>query len=348
MAIYNYMSAKELGVQNHICLLPCGDQSESRISKWTAIDLRPYQSYLVNNNVVDTMFGGLIFHTISGRRNRFLYPMYANFGLLAEKEDWELALKRLFLKNYNLDAAAINTKKGNKTDIWVTLPYPTPTQTNFGKLNGKISNFNIESNRIEAIKWWIMEFLSEWKKAKHLHDKLSFKGFVWPRASIDKGDEKLVKSVTHFIRKQGLLSLWLQQYGSAGCAEWKKFGFNAACTHPNYYGEKGPNFKWINNSTVFAKYYHIGMQIVFGKGTLFKENHLIDYLNSGVYKKYMYDSLLVYHFPNQTMREIYKKRPREYAYLYSFIKNKYKPLYPTASFPSARNSFDRIERYLPI
>ncbi|MBS4179632.1 DUF4855 domain-containing protein [Lederbergia citrea] len=332
------MSAKELGVQNHICLLPCGDQSESRISKWRVIDLKPYQYYLVNNKAVDTMFGGLIFHPISGRQNRFLYPMYTNIGILAEKEDWELALKRLFYKEYNLDAAAINTKKGEKTDIWVTLPYPTSTQTNFGKIKDRIINFKFDSHRIEAMKWWILEFLKKWGEAEHIHDRLSFKGFVWPRASIDSRDEKLVKRVTYFIRKKGHLSLWLQQYGSAGCVEWKEFGFNAACTHPNYYGQKGPNFSWINNSTVFAKYYHTGMQIIFGKGALFKKNHLYDYLNSGVYKKYMNDSLLVYHFPNQTMGEIYKKHPRDYAYIYSFIKKKYKPIYPTAAFPSVHNS----------
>ncbi|MBS4209941.1 DUF4855 domain-containing protein [Bacillus sp. FJAT-50079] len=330
MSQNNYMSAKELGVQNHICLLPCGDQSESRISKWTAIDLKPYQYYLVNKKAVDKMFGGLIFHTISGRRNRFLYPMYANIGILAEKEDWELALNRLFLKNYNFAAAATNVKKREKTDIWVTLPYPTPMQTNFGKIKGISINFNNDSHRIEAIEWWILEFLKMWRDAEHIHGKLSFKGFVWPRASIDSRDEKLVKRVTNFIRKKGYLSLWLQQYGSAGCVKWKKFGFNAACTHPNYYGEKGPDYTWINNSTLFAKYYHTGMQIIFGKGALFKQNQLIDYLNYGVYNNYMNDSLLVYQFPNQSMREISKKR--EYTYLYTFIKKRYKPIYPTAAF----------------
>ncbi|MCR2822855.1 DUF4855 domain-containing protein [Lederbergia panacisoli] len=338
MPIKNYMTAEELGVQNHICLLPCGDQSESGISKWSVIDLKPYQYYLFNNLAFDTMFKGLIFHPIIGRINRFLHPMYANIGLLAEKEDWELALNRLFYKKYNFDAAAINTEKGEKTDIWVTLPYPTPNQTNFGKMKGRSINFKIESNRIEAVKWWILEFLEKWRKAEHLHEKLSFRGFVWPRVSIDSRDEELVKNINNFIHKENFLALWLQQYGSAGCVEWKKFGFDAACTHPNYYGDKVLNISWITNSTIFAKYYHTGMQIIFGKGVLFKENHLIDYLNSGIYKKYMNDSLLVYQFPNQTLQEIYDNHPRDYDYLYSFIKKSYKPIYPTAAFPANRNS----------
>ncbi|MDV2887993.1 hypothetical protein RYX45_22775, partial [Alkalihalophilus pseudofirmus] len=66
---------------------------------------------------------------------------------------------------------------------------------------------------------------------------------------------------------------------------------------------------------------------------LYKENHLLDYLNYGVYNEYMNKSLLVFQSPNQTMREIYQNHPNEYAYLYSFIQKAYTPIYPTAAFP---------------
>jgi hypothetical protein len=276
----------------------------------------------------------LIFNPISGRTNHFIHPMYAHFGTTAEKEDWKVALKRLFLDNYNFDAAAVNTEKGKKTDIWVTIPYPILTQTKFGKVKDEWLNFNKEEDRVTAVEWWVNKFLKKWGKAKHLHEKLTFKGFVWPRASIDGRDESFVKRITALIREKDLLSLWLQQYGSTGCVEWKEFGFDAACTHPNFYGATGPDYTWISNSTVFAQYYHLGMQISFGKGILFKENHLLDYFNYGVYNEYMNKSLLVFQFPNQTMGEIYKNQPTEYDYIYSFIKKSYTPTYPTAAFPS--------------
>lgn len=334
MSTNKYMSAEKLGVQNHLCLLPYGEDTENRISKWTARYLKPYQSYLVNEDPVDSMFGGLIFNPISGRKNRFIYPMYSDFGVLPEKEDWRIVLELLFRKPYNLDAAARNTLIGKKTDIWVTIPYPILTQTNFGNLERKKINFKIEEDRYAAMTWWINQFLRKWNYNPYgnLKKKLTFRGFVWPRASIDSRDESLVKKVNAYIRQIGLLSLWLQQYGSAGCVEWKKFGFDAACTHPNYYGTTGPDYEWIANSTVFAKYFRTGMQITFGKGLLYKENHLLDYLNYGVYNEYMKNSLLVYQFPNQSMYEIYKKHPKEYAYLYSFIKKTYTPIYPTAAF----------------
>lgn len=334
MSTNQYMTAEELGIQNHLCVLPYGDESESGICNWTAEDLKPYQFYLVNDVAIDSMFGGLIFNPICGRKDHFLYPMYTDFGKPVEKEDWKLALKRLFLRNYNLDAAAKNTTDGKKLDIWVTVPYPNITQTNFGKVEGEAINFKIEEHRVLAMTWWINRFLSKWEKAKHLQEKLTLRGFVWPRASIDSQDENLVQRITTYIRQKGLLSLWLQQYGSVGCVEWKKFGFDATCTHPNFYGTTGPDFPWIANSTVFAQYFRIGMQITFGKGLMYKENHLLDYLNYGVYNEYMTKSLLVFQFPNQTMREIYQNHPNEYTYLYSFIKKVYSPVYPTAAFPA--------------
>ncbi|WP_189655142.1 DUF4855 domain-containing protein [Bacillus sp. HNG] len=334
MTTNEYMSAEELGVQNHICLLEYGKENRNGVKNWTTEDLKPYLKYLVNDEAVDTLFNGIIFNPISGRDNHYIFPMYTDFGNLPQKKDWKLALKWLFKSNHNLDAVSKNTAQGKKTDIWVTMPYPYTNQTNFGELDDRSLNFNNEEDRVRAIQWWISKFLSKWNDATYLHEKLAFKGFVWQRASIPEQDENLVKRVTSFIHEKGLLSLWLQQYGSTGCINWKEFGFDAACTHPNYYGETGPDYTWIPNTTVFAKYYHTGIQIPFGKGILFKEGHLLDYLNFGYFNEYMHNSLLVFQFPNQTMREIYENHLTEYIYLYSFIKKTYKPVYPTAAFPS--------------
>src|SRR5690606_11228693 len=233
----------------------------------------------------------------------------------------------------NFEAVANNTVAGKQTDIWVTLPYPILTQENFGSIDGKELNFKNDDDRFSAVQWWISKFLSKWAESIHLHNKLLFRGFVWPRASIAVQDENIVKRITAYIREKGYLSLWLQQYGSTGCVEWKNFGFDAACTHPNDDGNVAPDYTWIPNATVFARHYHLGMQITFGKGALFKDGHLLDYLNFGYFNEYMKKSLLVYQFPNQTMQDIYQNNLTEYIYLYSFIKQTYSPVYPTAAFP---------------
>ena len=202
LSINTYMSAEELGVQNHICLLPCRRDFESGITEWTAKDLKPYQLFLVNGKANNTLFKGLIFNPISVREDYFIKSSHRNYAtslerekewyealnefflkinssfrnyetFLGRKKEWYEALDNLFLKNFNFDAAATNTEIGKKTDIWVTLPYPIHII------------FKQESARLNMLKWWIKTFLIKWKNAYHLHEKLSFKGFVWqgPRST---------------------------------------------------------------------------------------------------------------------------------------------------------------------
>lgn len=318
-----FLSADDLGIQNHLCLLPYGDESEN--TTWTSENIKPYLHYLENGVEVGRMFNGLIFQAISGRTKHYLYPMYAYLGETAEKEDWKLAIERLFDEEVNFNAVALNTAAGETTDIWVTLPYPMLTQTTFGKKKGKMLNFSMEEDRYRALKWWIDKFLKQWDKATHLHEKLNFRGFVWPRASIDEIDGKLVRKINAYIRLNGYMSFWLQQYGSAGCIKWRWFGFDAACSHPNFYGVMGPDHKWINSTAIFAKCYDLGIQITAGRGTMFKDKQLLDYLDYGYYTGYMKESLLVYQFPFQTIQELITQHPDEYALLHSFINKTYKP-----------------------
>ncbi|RST60658.1 DUF4855 domain-containing protein [Siminovitchia terrae] len=339
MCLSLFLTADELGIQNHLCLLPYGEKSEN--PTWTTKKLEPYLHYLENGVKVDRMFNGLIFQAISGRKNHYLYPMYAYLGQEAEKVDWNLAISRLFERKVNFDAVARNTAAGETTDIWVTLPYPMRTQTGFGR---RELNFKIERDRFLALKWWIRKFLRRWNRATHLHDKLNFRGFVWPRASIDEIDGKLVRKVNAYIRLKGYMSLWLQQYGSAGCIKWQRFGFDAACSHPNFYGAMGPDHKWINTATIFAEHYNTGIQITAGKGAMYKDKLLLDYLDYGYDTGYMEKSLLVYQFPFQTMQDLIKQHPDEYALLHSFINNSYKPARKSSAIRRKRRSKKKVSR----
>src|SRR5690606_2924119 len=162
------------------------------IKNWTAEDLKPYQSYLVNGVALDTLFNGFIFNPIMRRKGHYLYQKYADFGTLPQKKDCKIVLNRLFKMNHNFEAVANNTVAGKQTDIWVTLPYPILTQENFGSIDGKELNFKNDDDRFSAVQWWISKFLSKWAESIHLHNKLLFRGFVWPRASIAVQDENIV------------------------------------------------------------------------------------------------------------------------------------------------------------
>lgn len=321
MTLY-YLSPKKLHIQNHLAMLPCGDLLGNKIMNWTTAQLKPYLFYLSQGKILDTMFGGLIFNPISTRENRYIYPLYAGFGELADKVDWELFIDHLFKKKVNFHAAAMAKRS---TDIWVVLPYPLTFQHNFGRLNGESLDFEIPKDRFLALKWWIDEFLKKWKSVSSLYSNLKFRGFTWQRDAILEQDLSLVKSVNKYIHLHHLLSMWLPNFGSSGVVDWMDMGFDITCINSNYYGNTNHDFQWINHTASFAKYYHTGIQINYGKGLIFKDSHLLDYLNLGLpqHNQYMNNCLLLYQFHNQKLTEVLEKDKNSYARLYSFIKGKY-------------------------
>jgi hypothetical protein len=323
-----FLSHKQLKIQNHLAMLPCGDLGDNKIMNWTTEQLEPYLSYLLQGQSIDTMFSGLIFNPISTRENRYIYPLYASFGELADKVDWQLAIDNLFNKNVNFHAVAIAKRS---IDIWVALPYPLPFQDNFGEVEGKILNFENEEDRLLALKWWINSFLMCWKKENQLHSSLTFRGFVWQREAIGEQDSSLVVKINQYIHLQHLLTMWLPNYGSNGVLNWKSFGFDVTCINSNYYGNTNHDYQWVKHAAAFAQFYHTGLQINYGKGIIYDDTHLIDYLNLGLpqYNKYMEGCLLVYQFPNQNLKEVYEKNVVDYIRLYSFIKG----IYTKVSYP---------------
>lgn len=328
-----YLSPNDLSVKNHIALLPCGSLEKSRNVKWTTEELKYYLSYVINGSSLDRMFGGVIFNPIIGREGHFIHPLYTGFGNPVVKRDWQEALDNLFKAGENIPAASLVAFE--PVDIWVCLPYPDQSQKSFGEVDGKMLDFRLEEDRYLALSWWIREFLAKWNNHSASLSQLSFKGFVWQREALQAEDISLLKRINSFIHSNNLLSMWLANYGSTGVLDSKDYGFDACSVNPNYYGNSGHDYQWINNTSNFIKYYKMGMQINYGKGMIFSEHHLADYLNLGLpgYNNYLEDCLIVYQFHNITMKEAYINSIVDYIRIYCGIKNIYTKVdYPGISY----------------
>lgn len=329
-----YLSPVSLNIENHIVMLPCGALDDDATYSWTFDDLLPYTSYLSEDKALDRMFGGFIFNGICTRKNHYIYPLYVGLGKPSDKSDWSKWIDVLFKKHVNL-AALSQAVRDTPLDVWISIPFPHPFQDKFGVVGGVSLNFNIEHHRILAVRWWIEMFLEHWEKKISQHDQLRLRGFLWQRESIDGNDETVVRQTNAFIHKKGYLSMWLPNHRTYGVQHHKSFGFDVTAINPNYYGNTSDDYEWINRACHFAKTYHTGIQINYGKGFVYNDTHLLDYLNLGLrrFNGYMKNSLLVYQFPNQKLREVYEQDLVAYIRLYTFIKRLYKHVnYPGISY----------------
>lgn len=257
-----------------------------------------------------------------------MHPLQAGFGQPADKQDWELWLESLFAPGQNIQALAALAER-NPLDVWVSLPYPYWNQQDFGSVAGKPLDFSNQEDRTQAVSWWIDQFMVRWAKETTMVPKVKLRGFLWLRESIPDYDEEVVMATNSKIQGLGLYSMWLPFYGSFGCMKAEQFGFDVVAVHPNYYGKIGYESNWLNIAARYAYKKHTGLQIIFGKGAMYSESHFLDYLNFGLHNRYMKEALLVYRFPQQTIREIHSQRFVDYIRLYTYIKG----LYQKVSYP---------------
>lgn len=318
-----YLSAGALGIRNQVCVLPCGGLSPQDDKPWSTADLAPYVHNMLAVTTKEPMFEGFVFQGIGSRPGRFMHPLYTAFGEPADSNDWLKWIEDLFAKDCNLHALYLQTER--ELDVWVSVPYPFPLQSRFGNVKGRTLDFQHEEDRWQAIEWWIDRLLERIDEATELTRKLRFRGFVWPRDSIDVRDEPLAIRTNRYIKTKGFLSLWLPHYGSYGALKFSQLGFDAAAIHANYYGNTEYGIEWLNHAALFARMAGAGFQIIAGKGILYNDTHLIDYLNHGLpdANGYMLNSFLAYRFPEQRLRELLATRPSDYERLHAFIKGAY-------------------------
>ncbi|NGQ95926.1 DUF4855 domain-containing protein [Brevibacillus sp. SYP-B805] len=317
-----YLHPTAYNLRNHVCVLPCGGFTDGAPSVWSMRDLRPYVSYLLDGRETDSLFNGFVFTCISTTQHQYLYPYYEHFGQPATSLAWLQWIDDLFTPNCNLAALYWLTNWNQPVDVWVSLPYPNPSQSDFGLVNGMALTFKRDEDRYQAVAWWIDRFVERWEKEKWLAGRLTFRGFLWQPEGIKGDDTELVKRITRHIREKGFLSIWLPNYGANGVPDYQALGFDVTAINPNYYGNTPYGVDWIQHASTFAKVVHTGMQIIFGKGMIYNDTHHLDYFNFGLPERcgYMTESFLVYQFPNQSLHTIYETRPLEYQRLYTFTK----------------------------
>ncbi|WP_161524648.1 DUF4855 domain-containing protein [Alteribacter lacisalsi] len=328
-----YLSARDHSMNNHLAVLMMGKLVPGTETVWNPEELRYYLTYVLNGKSIDTLFGGLIFNPVSGKSHRFIHPMYAGYGESAEKQDWDWVIDELFRSGRNIDAAQQAAR--TKTDIWVCLPYPGPGQRSFGRVNGKVLDFTVEDDRYAAVIDWADRFLARWKEEEGKLTKLTFRGFVWQREAILLPDRPLVTRVNAALKNRKVKTIWLPNYGSAGVIDWKERGFDLVGVNPNYYGNTDHDLNWMRNTAVFTKHYGMGLQINYGKGYIFNDTHLLDYLNLGTAEQYGYQEncFMVYQLHQRTMKEAYEKHLLDYIRIYSFTKNIYQRVhYPGIAY----------------
>ena len=104
--------------------------------------------------------------------------------------------------------------------------------TYWGILDGKVTDFSKEEDRIAACRWFIDEVLERYGTGKWKHVELA--GFYWiTEETLD--ESPLLPEVSAYLHSKGYPLTWIPYFEAPGYDGWKDKGFDTAWYQPNYF-----------------------------------------------------------------------------------------------------------------
>ncbi|CAM3644455.1 DUF4855 domain-containing protein [Marinicrinis lubricantis] len=263
-----------------------------------------------------TLFRSFLFSPLRTANGTFLDPLYRGFTEPGSALEWSEWMLELFKPGFNLPALSHLTTQhelSNPLDIWVTLPYPDPCQRSFQLGSESPLDFTQVNDRLKALVWWIDLFRFNWAHCG-IQRQLRFKGFRWPMDSLLEADVELVTRLAKEIHHRSSDFIWVANYGTNYVMDWQSLGFDAVIVNPNYYGNNDLSKDWIQNAKVFAHYYRLGLQMNYGKGLIYDDLHIYEYLQAGNREPSLIgnQALVLFHFENTDLYEIAQQNPTLY------------------------------------
>lgn len=327
----SYLTASELGFNNHIARVQYLKSVAGNDLSWTNDELKPYVVYMNKGKVVDDFFGGLLFEALLSKRGELLSGQLLGLGKAPTVEGWLESIDELFAPKKNLQAAIelSNERLQQKPlDIWIALPYPVVSQAAFGTVNGaKIHFLNNPGHRVTALNWWINSVLTRWHALmlRYPQHRVQLRGFVWTKASLGPCDAEVIESICSTVHGHGLKIMWCTNYGAGKAEKAYEFGFDALFLRPTYTGVEPRGINWIKYSAQYADYLRAGMVLV-GDPRV-NPNQLLDFMNIGTGT--FLHAFQVYETYGKSLLDDYRRENPLYVYLYCYTKNALVPIrYP--------------------
>ena len=223
-------------------------------------------------------------------------------------------------------------KPDHKRNVVVTIPYPHPTHTHFGRLKADGPNLNFRvlmqntlsasEQRLAACCWFVDEAIALFRKGRFRHVNLL--GFYWPFETMHYGwdvdDHWVVKELYKYIQSRESALFWIPFYSTRNInvmSDSREFYFDCAFLQPNHmfydhFDSVGPAAEAARKrgGGIELEYYVTIDPVVDIGEKKFERGR--NYLNGGVDYGYMTESACAYFIGfNDLSRMARHKDPRE-------------------------------------
>lgn len=237
---------------------------------WKSEDFLPLVGYInPEGQVVDRMFDTVLF---------LPYPT-----LPTTKGGWEYYLRDIFRPGRQLDALNDSMREYNKRrgtlvnnptieKVIVTLPYPSATQRNFGKIDENQDPLTFQASMVgeerayeyrkQAMEWYFKELMDRWNHSEYAYLKLE--GIYWFHELVEEAapkERELIWDAAEMVHDKALRFYWIPYYEAPGFMEWKQLGFDYAFVQPNFYNTNEIAVERIESTVQVTDKYGMGIEV---------------------------------------------------------------------------------------
>lgn len=238
-----------------------------RYVTWDKEHFKPYVYLAKDTETPQWLFDGFLFLELHDGNGYDFASFYGRKA--ARKTEW-ITLVSNHLKPGNairaLDDCIGEIKNSipgpfTKRKVVMVLPEPIPNTKDWGQIGGKTLDFSIREDRIEACKWYVDFAIKRFKLANMENVQLC--GFYW-LAEEATNSRDMVKDIALYIQQEKKLKFyWIPYYGSDGCYEWNRYGFDQAYLQPNHFFTETVPDSRIDEAVSNARKYGMSLEMEF-------------------------------------------------------------------------------------
>lgn len=237
--------------------------------EYTKEQLKPYVYRWTSQGEFQWLFDGFLFYedrTFIGEGHAFEQKAFIYSKDRARKSEWEWLLNRVFAPGVGMsalnevidDMSKVETAPKRKRKIILSIPEAMTGQFDWGELNGAKLDFAIDSNRVEAIRWYIDELIDRFDSKQYAHLELS--GFYWLRDNNELSFQ-LMPIIASYIRSKGYKFYWRPSYRSHRGRSWRTHRFDAVYLKPDHLTTSAFEKVNVERACTYASLYNMGLEI---------------------------------------------------------------------------------------
>lgn len=232
------LSAPKTKVRDLVLIYGAGTEKGQQ---WDYYAFHPYVVHKNEQQQYDWMFDGFLFLELSDDWDFSFTVGHGDPAKPAQKANWNTLLDKYFTQGCSLhaldqaidDATWSVGQPPSKRKIVIGIPEPLEAVSiNWGMADGIWLDFQYESHRAAACRWFINQAETRFNSANFRH--LELDGFYWIGEAVEN-NPNVTLEVSNYLATKDYSFTWIPWWNSPGYETPNQFGFSDTYLQPNYF-----------------------------------------------------------------------------------------------------------------